>query len=53
MYIFPKIPIIPRIEELAEKENKEYDFIWCRIPIKNWSMRNSGFWFLEKVDISE
>jgi aspartate/methionine/tyrosine aminotransferase len=30
MYIFPKIPIIPRIEELAEKENKEYDFIWCR-----------------------
>jgi len=30
MYIFPKIPYIKRINELSKKENKEYDFIWCR-----------------------
>ena len=46
MYLFPKIEIKPEFHEMAKKENKQPDFIWCREFLKKYGIcvvPGSGF----------
>lgn len=52
MYVFPKITIRPQFYEMAKKENKEPDFIWCREFLKQYGVcvvPGSGFGQKEKT----